>query len=382
MAMQIPGFLNKKTLTRDRFVRNTLIRLYSAGDAAEFIDDVQITDVASSTSQFLLNYGFYDVEYSCEVGYDREEQYIAEEEYYDKQLQRHVKRPVVKHRTVTDWRPYTTCEKRIPGSDIRFIDNDAFHQVDNPMLFFPRSLSLEDFRKEDLVTDDAGRVTFEAPAADDLRAARSASEDMAVSFVRHNRLPGDKQRRFTKQQVTASTEHQMLVAVEHWRAAFALDGNTYYATQYANLPHPTLHCTYHKEDAVETELRQNEKEEIASDADHQKFSKIGRYCSFGFIGGLLLAVAVSGTATGLGIFLFIAAFAALGVSLFLKKKTDAIEKRVHDKYDAMRADYKQTVCNKKIELLNARLASMGQPPLSSLELEQFDPNTSRTLTGS
>ncbi len=382
MGNAYPCFVHKKALTKDRFVRDTLIRLYSAGDALEFIDGVELTEPQSSTSQFLLNYGFYDVEYSCEIGYDRDEQYITEEEYYDKDLQKHLKRPVVKTRTVTDWRPHNACEKGIPGNAVEYMCNDAVHEGADPILFLSCCPSFSDFRSDDLDVDEDGNIAFETPESSDLKSAHDTCERMAVSYVKSDRLPGDKQRNFTEQAVTTAEEHRIVVAVNHWRCSFELGGETHHATQYANTPHPSIRCSYKKSDDMISELAQAQKDEIASNEEIQKLSKIGKYCSFGFIGGLLGACALGSVASGLAIFLGIAAFAALGVSFFLKKKVDAIEDAIKEKYDAMRADYKQTVCNRKIELLNARLAMMGQPALNETELAMFDPETERQLTTS
>ena len=48
------------------------------------------------------------VDFSCSLGYDREEEYLTLEKYRDNGVER--QRQVVKTRTVTDWSPYHTVE--------------------------------------------------------------------------------------------------------------------------------------------------------------------------------------------------------------------------------------------------------------------------------
>ena len=94
----------KPLYSTDVFLRNTMIRMYQRKASLELLGGT-IAPVKTSWRRMLSERAIADVDYGGSVGYNRTETYVAIEEKYDKDLQKRVKVPVEKTRTVTDWRP-------------------------------------------------------------------------------------------------------------------------------------------------------------------------------------------------------------------------------------------------------------------------------------
>ena len=82
-----------KEHNKKEFVRNVAIYLASTDSTPVDILDSELYNIKEETTEYLLVSGDTSVEYSCSVGYDRQET------YYDGDTRR--------TRTVTDWRPHS-----------------------------------------------------------------------------------------------------------------------------------------------------------------------------------------------------------------------------------------------------------------------------------
>lgn len=112
----------KPLYSTDVFLRNAIISILKKGASLELLGGT-IAPVKTSWRRMLSERAIADVDYGGSVGYNRTETYVAIEEKYDKDLQKRVKVPVEKTRTVTDWRPISG-QQRVT-SVAGFVENEA-----------------------------------------------------------------------------------------------------------------------------------------------------------------------------------------------------------------------------------------------------------------
>lgn len=72
---------------------------------ADILDNTTFKKIEKNDAQFLTIDARYNGNYSASIGYDRKEQYIAQEKVYDPEIKDYIVKNVTKERTVTDWRP-------------------------------------------------------------------------------------------------------------------------------------------------------------------------------------------------------------------------------------------------------------------------------------
>lgn len=108
----------KQELSKEKFIRDSLVEIYSAADAPVAINDIELSEPVADTAVVVRQFTMYNIEsYNVEIGYDSKEQYIDTERVYDSTLKEYVTREVVKERTVTKWQPY----KRYPALQKAYI---------------------------------------------------------------------------------------------------------------------------------------------------------------------------------------------------------------------------------------------------------------------
>lgn len=99
----------KKEFSKEDFLRNTLIKLSKNINTPVDILSAEFSEVTEGRAECLSMTADVSIDYTCMVGYDREEQYADTEEYYDNGVKK--KRMVLKTKTVTDWSNYTGKNK-------------------------------------------------------------------------------------------------------------------------------------------------------------------------------------------------------------------------------------------------------------------------------
>lgn len=97
----------KKEYSKDDFIRQAMIDLGTSAITPVDIDEGTFDDVEESIKEFVSVSADVDLHYTASIGYNREEQYMAQETKYDNDLKQNVTVNVLKTRTVTDWKPFS-----------------------------------------------------------------------------------------------------------------------------------------------------------------------------------------------------------------------------------------------------------------------------------
>lgn len=374
----------KGAQTKEGFIRDSLIQLYSACDAPETIDSVELKQVNESNYQFLGCSGEFDVEYTAEIGYDRSEQYLDTVREYDSTLKKHVNRTVVKERTVTDWRPHSGKVHKETVSLIQLENNDTVDYGDlDPDV--ASCYGYYYYNDQEVVssgilkTDEEAlaQYDFAEPAEHHLLEALDGAQSRANIEVKCE-LPGDKNRNFRPD--TKNTNAEFFVyAVKRFKTAFEFNGKTHYLKQFTTEAEPTIYCSAMNSDEEANMLQKAEENELKSDPIIQKNKKYASYARYGFIGSIVFAILIGIVVAGLigfeNLILFIlgviGAIAARVIGYIFESNVSSRTNEIKARFGNKKNDHFSKLQEKKISLLNARLTMMGQEPLSDSELEYF-----------
>lgn len=120
-------FIIDTLISEKEFKKSVYYFLTTQSTPADVLDNTDFESVEKHDAQFLVIDVRYDGNYSASIGYDRKEQYTAQEKVYVPEIKDYVVKDVIKERTVTDWRPVSgpvsTYQKScvqlgIDGSDV------------------------------------------------------------------------------------------------------------------------------------------------------------------------------------------------------------------------------------------------------------------------
>lgn len=379
MEENLSKFLVEGCHTKESFVRDSLIEIYSSIDAPVTIDSIELSDVHESTYQILGQTADYEITYSSEIGYDRQEQYLDEERVYDKDLQRTITRNVVKTRTVTDWQPYngTVTKKGAFLNELTNNDTVDLGDLDETVACQFAGFCYEESEvcfNGTPVSDPEklSAIDFVEPTSNDIDyAVECGAIKPKVEF--ESEMPGDHHRNL-KITWKANNVVPTVFAVNRFKAAFDFDGKTHYARQFTTERLPGIFCSYRKNDDVLADLKKNCEEEIKNDPIYKKNEDMGMYCGLGLFGGIavvFLCMIISAIPPILALFGGVIAIVSGILMSRFNKKRDAQKKLIQEKFEQLQKDHKKELQKQKAELLNARFAMMGLDPLTDLEMERF-----------
>ncbi len=358
--------------TKKGFIRDSLIKIYSAIDAPVTIDSLEISEAYESTYQLLSQITEYNLDVRAEIGYDRQEQYIAQETRYDSNLKMNVTKNVVKTRTVTDWQPYSTSAVKEGYAATELTNNDAVDlgEEDSGYNF--------DYDEASIIASGTASDNEEKINAIDFAEPTVEAVDHVITYgaIRpkvecKSEIPGDHSRNVNIS-YKATEASQCVYAVNRYKAAFTLDGKTHYTRQFVCEKSPQIFCNYYSKDDEIENIRDKCKEEIKNDPEFIKYSQYNKYTTYGIIGGLAIALILGnilGVAVILGALIAIASY--IIKSKIFKPKCDNRKKEIQAKYDSMKDIHEKEVQTQKAEKLNARLSMMGMEPLSEQEMKKF-----------
>ena len=377
----------KNKISTDKFIRDSLVELYSSIDAPESIDRIQFSDVFTENAQIVRQQSFYDIEYVVEVGYDHEEQYIDQKKEYDQDLKKYVTRSVVKNRTVTDWQPYkgsesglmnyaTVCWKT--GDDIDIGDKEETISKHYSDYSFRATEILEGLEPREATKEEQKDAPEFSTSALTGFAAKAAGNDFFYSMVKH-KLPGDRHRKFSANW-TSDSMHAVVYSVERYKLAFDYEGHKCFVKQFATEKSPHVYCSYKYIDQEDIAIKDAEKVKLNTDPQFQKNVKIYKAGTYGSLGLAVLSLGLSGVlGTGALIGLVIAVagfFISMRFGKNMQKQGEAIQAETKNKLKM----HKLEIQNKKIELLETRFAKMGYSPLTEEEKERFSLENEHKLT--
>lgn len=131
MKVEYSSKINKEK-DKKEFLREALIDLTKSKETPVDVLDCEFGEIVEKEREYILVTGDVDLNYSCTVGYDRQEEYYEQVRDYEKErvYNNGVKyyKNVKKTRTVTDWSPFsgtrTSTETTIVGNgDEEFRDS-------------------------------------------------------------------------------------------------------------------------------------------------------------------------------------------------------------------------------------------------------------------
>lgn len=103
------GYKIKPMQTKKQFLKNMLIKFAREEDVSPALFNGEFSAVSEYEKQFICVYADTQVNYTCSIGYDREETYVemeTKQKLVDGKWVKYTE-PVNKKRTVTDWQPHT-----------------------------------------------------------------------------------------------------------------------------------------------------------------------------------------------------------------------------------------------------------------------------------
>lgn len=372
-------------MTKERFLRNSLIELYSASDATVDIDNIELSDVFTDTAKVATQFTCYDIDsYNVEIGYDHQEQFIEQERRYDSTLKAFVTRDVLKNRTVTHWQPYSGGSETVFGTSFRVMDdgdnidlgdkdeNISIHFDDK--IDFKKIISKGSFRE---VTEKEEKLLKPLTEEEHKLLAYDSVNDRLASGLS---LPGDHWRNLNAKWSIRYAD-AIVYAIDTYKATFDFAGNKCFIKGTDDEEFPRICSAGGGNDKGEEEIKNKEEQTLNADPKFQRLSKIYKH---GKTGAYILGVLSVFLSERLGVFSFIGILTAIIGFIYIYnrygKKAKAMSNEIHTTYENMLNQYKEEQKTKKIELLNARFLKMGMPSLTEKELERFLSENDHKLT--
>lgn len=375
-------------ISEKKFIRNSLIYLYSAKDAPESISEVKLSEVGQDLIQYGWQQNYFDISYDMEIGYHRQEQYLAEEKYYDSTLKQNRYRTVVKNRTVTDWQPYSNQRSNIRISSQRKLDIQSLKDVGDqtPEMkekygfgFYLDSPSTGSYKEvtgqeremyiNELTAAQCGELVSEA-----------ACNYNFLSSVRST-IPGDTYRNFHVDWKITDVDTDVY-AVKRHKMAFDCPNGKGFIMQSEHGLEPTVYSNFRNTDDTVKILEEEKKKRIANDPmiveKQEQKNKVVLPIYGGGAALVLLGLAFSFLLLLLGVGGLVGGYFYMRTTM--DRPIEERKKQISAEYDAKIKTYVEGGIQSRIEKLNARLAEMGQPELTKKELRWFtDKDLEHTL---
>lgn len=377
----------KEELSKEKFIRDSLVEIYSAADAPVAINDIELSEPVADTAVVVRQFTMYNIEsYNVEIGYDSKEQYIDTKRVYDSTLKEYVTREVVKERTVTKWQPYKGDPEKVSGfAKSVYNDGDGIDIGDKAekvaecfdyTVDFGAIISDGEFR--DATAEEAKQLAPLSEEEHRMLAYASAGDNLAYKLS----LPGDHWRNFNAKW-NIDYADATVYSINGFKTSFELGGEKCFVKEFATEAHPRVYCT-----GKGTENNENTdervKQALSADTKFQETIKLYKYGTFGSIALGLLSLILSTMFDALSFVGIIGIIAAVAVFVFsymtFGKKAQSMSQAVKSDIENQMKEYGEEQKAKKIELLNARLAKMGMAPLTDEELERFSEKSKHLLT--
>lgn len=375
----------KSDMTKEKFERGVYIEIYSAINAPEEIDNnITLSETVVETDHIVKQETHYNLHYSMEVGYDREEQYVVQEKKYDTTLKKDVVRNVVKTRKVTDWRPHSGSESNVSGmdayglrrrvnmTDIGERENDVYRRYSSGLIECGTQSVVKNFKEERLPTEEEKTMCVPLSEEEHLRYASIGANDEIFEIKLRPTFPGDQQRKFRTTKWEATDMNATVYVVDRYKLAFDCDGEKCFAGQYTTSETPTIYCSKVYKDEVIAEIDAKEQNHLENDPEYQKWIKICKYGLIGDVALFILSLVLMNSSLILGILLLVVSIAGFVLGGKLGKKMNATKDSIKSIYKEQRESHWTKLQNKKIQLLNDRFIKMGINPLTEEELKRFD----------
>lgn len=362
----------KDPKSKEMFLRAAYVALYASEKTKEDVDTVEFSEVEEETVYFAKQRISYDIEYQAEIGYNRIEQYVDQESYYDAELGKHRTRPVVKNRTVVDWQPYSNKESGVIGDAYMATGTSEKGDVTTSGgvgVLCPDEIFNHVIRFAKEASEDEFSPLTEAHKAHMSNECYSQAEEIVVRT-----LPGDTHRNF-RGKGTANSVDTTRLAVDRDRVSCKIDGEPACTMdRFVTVPDVDIFGLTEKEDAFADHNAAQAEMELESNAEYQKNKQLNGITLFGG-GAIFLLAFMLDLILGLGMFGYV--LMAIGIAsvvvsqVVFGKKMNAIKQSIKEKYMNLQSNHLDELQDKKEKLLEKRFATMGWDPLTEFEKEQF-----------
>ncbi len=184
--MEVSKYIKlKPEFTGEEFERAVMMELASRRNVPIDIMTAKFGTVESTEEEIVSCIAQADINYSCSVGYDREEKYLGDEVYYENGARK--TRLVEKTRTVTDWKPYTGTAKNkvLIGVLADETDFDSAKRTDET---FAKCISTRRKEYQENLESYEGNIVIDA------NTERLIEKVGLSNSFRQASVPGDKQK--------------------------------------------------------------------------------------------------------------------------------------------------------------------------------------------
>lgn len=325
----------KAELTKEDFLRDTLIKLSNNEGTPLDILDSNFGEIEESQDEYLSVHADVDINYTCQIGNDRKEEYWDKETYYENGVKKY--REVKKTRTVTDWSPFSGSNKSEEIAIVANKNTDILHncRINRNARAALRTSNKENWEVLSFNGENDDENNFNDINLDALRQAKSICMDESFERVR---LPGDHQKD-KDYHGTVKVKEITGYLLPEYSLQYKYKDNTYRATCFA-FGEANSNCT--------------------APTEHEKVEKLAKRKAKPFlwsgIGAILLAVVfaicsgfvASGVFTALYILSFLGGIGLILTYFFIQRK--------------FKNNIYKNRQQEKIKLLNEALEKRGLAP--------------------
>lgn len=382
----------------DDFIRKAWIQL-AREDAPLEVFEGDFTDTCEKEHQVLIDSLSVDVTYQASIGYDREEPYIAYEDYWEdepyiatesyydqntrttrtRQVTKYKKvkkqRQVTKYKKVTDWSPLKGNHQT---KSVALVENVKGQYLD-------QRLFVESFRgtKDESVVTASAELSARMEITAESEESALAIHRTEIGYAVKRALPGDhsKDLDWKVSQITESSSS--LYKASEYETSICFGGKTYVKRAFPFGPMQIGGDQIENEvslDAVTHKMRNTfqNREKERKDKIEENVANATNKISFISIGLLAASILVSLLIRSTALVIIMFALAVIGFVFNTKmvKKEDREEtKRANDEIEAMRSQMEDEVANyaknyksKQRKALDDKLKSLGYKPATANEL--------------
>lgn len=371
--------MGKPVRSKEDFLRDCYVKLYSAKDVGEDIDTILLSVPSVETTVEITQETTFNMSYQVKLGYHYTETGMVTDTYEVNGVKR--TREYERSEVRTEWKDYTGEESgvvvryQVPLSRIehwRYSGKEA-----KP---YPAYCDKAGIRS---VSEYAQFEEASAEVTEKLKVFPVDYDELAEDTVRHDYfeavrrgLPGDEYRDF-EPQWTATKMAATVASLDSYRSTFEYREKQYSVEQFVSRNDYVGKNHYRDPEPAYTyeQLQQKRDELMKTGGKTEKEIKLEKYGTYGCIAAIALGfvtklylISVLGLAGVIGL----AFLSGKGATKFLgdRKKAEETARKMLEEAAAQRFADQQ---NKKMELLNKRFVRMGMQPLTEAERNQFGP---------
>lgn len=337
-------FSVKREISKDDFLRAVLVKLGSHADTPTDICNAKFGEVTETVKEAILCSAHVESDYSCSVGYDRQEEYWDKEkkvDYVNGNRYEHMV-DVKKVRTVTDWQPHSGHI----GGDATCV---AFNEGDD-------RFGIDEHERLAAVIEaiDVKNIAEKGEATVSYGGLETVKRNCEYFVELEINYPGDHHRDECTNAVT-DVKELSCYKLPYYQVEFEYNGEKYTAEGFAcGLPN------------VEAELPPNNVNiQAILDNESKQYKKKTIAGWIVFSASIVLAAFLSGVGVPLLYLFWILVPVTLVIAIVLTKKGN---KFYNNRQTELKSDNKKT----KLNNLKSALSARGCEELSDEELKVFE----------